>query len=365
MTKIQITLLFGIFLWISACSSAVDPLEIYVGTYADSTHSSGVFQIKAAENSWTTQAIGSANYRPSYLHLDSATNRIWGVSENGTESGIYLWEQGFEGLVNAPVFFPFTAKDPCFITTIDGVSVTASYSSGATLVAAETSAMQTLQHHGSSVNTARQEQSHLHMILPSKSGNYVFATDLGADKIYAYQWDRSAKRIKGVAKSTPAPLGSGPRFMALHPKLNQLYVLTELEATLLRFQWNEEDEFNLSFIDSTPLHELDWEGDKGASHLAFSADGNFLYAADRGSSNEIMVFEVAADGSLSKLQTFALEGKGPRHFALNKQENVLIVAQQLSNEVEFIKRDNATGKLLRTFHKEKVASPSCILVKPL
>lgn len=351
-----------IVLAVTACTTRLPDAEFYVGTYADSTQSSGIYRVTVTENRVHSVLYGQGNYRPSYLAYDAPSNTIYGVAENGQNSGFYVWKNGFAGLAASPVYYPIQGADPCHISLVNGVAVVANYSSGSTLVGPDTANPQYVQHHGSSVHADRQTQSHVHMTLASKDNRYILATDLGADKIYTYDWDANTQRIRGVLRTTTTPAGSGPRFMVWHPTLAQLYVITEMAGTILRYEFKDG---LLTPIDEVSLHPQNWTGEIGAAHIAFSQDGKFLYASDRGTANTITVYRVEENGKLNSIQHFELEGKGPRHFVLNAKEDMLVVGEQFSNEIEFIGRNTQTGKLTKTLHKEKMPAPSCILVKAL
>ena len=75
-----------------------------------------------------------------------------------------------------------------------------------------------VQHSGSSVNPDRQQEPHMHSIIPSESGDVIYASDLGIDKIMLYQPNRTTGKLSEAAPpfaaSTP---GAGPRHFALHP----------------------------------------------------------------------------------------------------------------------------------------------------
>ncbi len=49
--------------------------------------------------------------------------------------------------------------------------------------------VQMSSHPASRVNPERQASAHVHSTIPSPDGKYVFANDLGADKVFAYRFD--------------------------------------------------------------------------------------------------------------------------------------------------------------------------------
>src|SRR5699024_6713112 len=52
-----------------------------------------------------------------------------------------------------------------------------------------TTAVDTVHHQGSSVNKERQQEPHVHSIIPSSDGNFIYVSDLGTDKIMIYKID--------------------------------------------------------------------------------------------------------------------------------------------------------------------------------
>src|SRR5476651_2026902 len=72
-------------------------------------------------------------------------------------------------------------------------------------------------HPSSRVNPERQASNHVHSVVSSPDGKYVFVQDLGADKIFAYHYDPKANHELPLTPADPAfvqlPPGSGPRHL--------------------------------------------------------------------------------------------------------------------------------------------------------
>jgi len=82
-----------------------------------------------------------------------------------------------------------------------------------------------------------------------------------------------------------------------------------------------------------------------AAEVAVSADGNFLYASNRGE-DSLVVFNIAPDdGKLTFLQRVPCGGKTPRHFTLDATGRWLLCGNQDSASITVFRRDGATGKL--------------------
>ncbi|MGA2154769.1 MAG: lactonase family protein, partial [Bryobacteraceae bacterium] len=95
------------------------------------------------------------------------------------------------------------------------------------------------QHHGSSVNRARQEGPHAHEAVFSPDNRYLLVPDLGLDQILVYRFDAS----KGTIAPNDPPFavvapGSGPRHLAFHPNGKVVYVLNEIASTVTAFHYD-------------------------------------------------------------------------------------------------------------------------------
>jgi len=93
--------------------------------------------------------------------------------------------------------------------------------------------------------------------------------------------------------------------------------------------------------------------------IHISSDGKFVYASNRGH-NSIAVLKVNDDGSLKLLGNKGCGGEGPRNFALSPDENYILVANQHTNNIVTLKRDQITG-LLKYVSQAEAPTPVCIL----
>jgi 6-phosphogluconolactonase (cycloisomerase 2 family) len=114
-------------------------------------------------------------------------------------------------------------------------------------------------------------------------------------------------------------------------------------------------------LERTQLHDLvpgqtPVAGAGGGLHL--SPDGRFLYVANRGAVNELVVYAVDQAGGLKPVQRRSVEGDHPREFTLDPTGRFVLVANQKSNEIVVIERDAATGMLQRTVQHYSQDSPA-------
>ncbi len=95
--------------------------------------------------------------------------------------------------------------------------------------------------------------------------------------------------------------------------------------------------------------------------MQIGASGKFLYASNRGE-NLIAVFAIdAAKGTVTQVQSVALEGKTPRNFALDPTGQWLWDANQESDSIVIYRVDPKTGKLTPSGKKLNIPSPACVL----
>ncbi|MGO4263023.1 lactonase family protein [Lysobacter sp. TAB13] len=226
-------------------------------------------------------------------------------------------------------------------------------------------AVQVLTHRASQADRERQLSTHVHAAVPSPDGRYLYAADLGADKLYAYRYDpaHSAERPLQAA-SVPyleLPAGSGPRHLLFDASGRHAYLTLEMSGEVVVLDY---DDGRLQAVQTVALDPGRTQGNAAAA-LHLSGDGGFLYASNRGEDNHIAVYAVdAGSGRLSALQRRDSEGRGPREFALSPDGRFVVVTNQHSNTLRVIERDPRDGKLGKTVQSMAMASPSDVKFVP-
>lgn len=215
------------------------------------------------------------------------------------------------------------------------------------------------QHKASGANPQRQAGPHVHSVVSSPDGHYVFASDLGADKVFIYRYDGASPKHP-LSPADPAaidlPPGSGPRHLLFSRDGKQAYLTLEMSAQVVVFAHQDG---KLVELQRLPLTEQNDATAKAAGALHLSADGRFLYVSNRGTANELLVFAVDEDsGKLMQVQRRSVEGDHPREFAIDPSGKFLLVANQKSNEIVVIRRDPRSGMLGETLQKLPQDAPS-------
>lgn len=197
--------------------------------------------------------------------------------------------------------------------------------------------------------SARPSRAHQAVFLP---GGLVATTDMGLDVVRL--WRAGADGLRPL-QQVVLPRGSGPRHMVWHPS-GHLYVVAELSCEVFVLAAAVDGSWHV--VGGSPLGVGTMPGDT-AAELAMSRDGEFLYAAARGS-NTLATLRVRGAGEV--VQPVALVDAGvdwPRHHVVVR--DILLVAGQLSDEVASLTLDVRTGVPGKVRHRTAAPSPTCLL----
>ncbi|GAA5970574.1 hypothetical protein JCM11641_007357 [Rhodosporidiobolus odoratus] len=217
---------------------------------------------------------------------------------------------------------------------------------------------QTVQFTGTGPNKERQEQSHIHGVYLDPTGDYLLATDLGADQLKVYyiaNGDFSERPAISLAT------GSGPRHLVTVPPSGSstktlLYLVEELSSCIsiseIIYPSSPSGPLSLAAIQTEitilPPDASSYPGDWTAAEIHLSPCGRYLFASNRSppeshpESDVITIFELNAQGGVvtsSPPTYFSVGGLGPRDFSFSPpREGVqggkyLAVSLQRTNEV--------------------------------
>jgi 6-phosphogluconolactonase len=220
-----------------------------------------------------------------------------------------------------------------------------------------------VQQEGSSVNPERQEGPHAHMIASSPEGNFVYATDLGADRVFGYRLDLDSGKLIAVPEAgATADPGAGPRHFAFSPDARTMYVINELGYTLTSYAYDAATGA-LTPRQTVPTLPEDYDGPNLCAHVVVSPDGRFVYGSNR-FHDTIAIWEVAAEtGELSLVERVTSGGKTPRNFAISPDAagSWLLVANMDSDNVVVWPRDSESGLPVGEGVSYDIPSCSCLL----
>ena len=292
---------------------------------------------------------------PSFLIEHPHHPVLYTVEETTPEGMVRAWE--LQGALLRPLgALPSGGGSPCHLAlSPDGnwlyVSnyVTGSLSVFALDEQGGLTAMTDLkQHSGQGPNAYRQEGPHVHCAL--EQDGLLRVCDLGTDRIQLYRRQNGKLKAAGSVSMKP---GSGPRHLAVHPKLpGQMYCVAELESSVYRLQ-QREDTFEIDqALSSLPEG---YEGENTGAALHFTGDGKLLLTSNRGH-DSIAVFPVERDGTLGRpvISPCAAE---PRDFAV--YDDYVIVGSQRKNEIRAYRLDRDTLRLTDMGFAAETDCPTC------
>jgi 6-phosphogluconolactonase len=356
-------------------SRAADPL-MYVGTYTENGRRDGIFLVRMNAATGALQQVGAVDGgpNPSYLTIHPNGRMLYSVNETtetqGKPTGA-VSAYSIEPESGALTFFNEQSSEggaPCYVSTDrkGRVALVANYVSGTLAILPIANdggvdvAQQVVQHVGTGPVTSRQEGAHAHCIIPHPNNRFVFAADLGADRILVYRFDEATNRVQHVDRSdAPMPPGAGPRHLVFHPSMPFVFVANELNSTVgvLRCDPNTGA---LSLVRTASTLPAKSSGDNFPADIHVSPDGRFLYVSNRGH-NSIAVFSIAPQtAALAQIQVISTGGDWPRNFTLDPTGRWLLAANQRSGSVIVFSRNAMSGELTPTSQRIDVPSPVCL-----
>lgn len=253
---------------------------------------------------------------------------------------------------------------PCFILYREKSKTlyTANYSGGSVSVFQTENGKisplaQYIAYRGSSVHKDRQNSSHAHMVALAPDQNSLFVTDLGSDKIYVHTILADGRLAESRSEIALTP-GNGPRHIRFNAKGDRAYLLNELSSDIDVFSV---DGTNLKKIQSIPA-DTSAAKVKGSADIHLSPNGKWLLASNRISSNQVVVFKVAANGKLTRVfhQNVA---KIPRNFTFDPSGKFVLVASQEEDRIQVFRFNNVSGSLKDSHQDILVKSPVSLLIR--
>lgn len=199
---------------------------------------------------------------------------------------------------------------------------------------------------------------HAHMVHADRSGRFVYATDLGLDRIYQYKMDPASGKLTPndppfIAASSA---GAGPRHFVFTPAGDGMWLVNEESSTLTYYHLDTDSGLLREGQTVSVLPET-YKGTSFASGLVLSQDGKQLYVANR-LHNSIAHFTVLDDGSLKRQEDTWTRGDYPRTLALDSQGRWLYVMNQRSDNITRFRLDPHSGVLTFEPDYTPIGSPS-------
>lgn len=309
---------------------------------------------------------------PSFLGADSRARWIYAVEGDGLSISAFARDgQGRLSLLNRrpthgknPVHVVISPDDRYAVvcnhlTVGEHVSNLAVFPIQADGALAEASDILPLE---GEIGPNRKEQPYAkpHHAQFSPDGLTLAVADKGLDEVRFFRLDAAGKLAWLEESTVRMPWGAGPRHLAYHPVLPVLYVLNELDSTVVAVALDDPSGRPRAF------QRLSSQSDRfslvhRAAEIGVAADGRSLYASNRGQ-DTIGAFSIdPRSGALAPIGWTDCGGRVPRHFALEPGGGGLFVANEFSHDITRFALD-AGGALSRPEKVAATGSPTCILI---
>ena len=347
----------------------MDNLYLLVGTYTSGS-STGIYVYRFNQETGATEYVSNAQTsNPSYLTVSSDERFVYSVSENSEKESAanaftFDKQTGILKFLNMQLT---QCAGPCYINTNRESTfvTTANYGGGCVSVfpiandGSLESATSIFEFEGTGLNKARQEKPHLHSVVFSPDQKYLFAADLGTDKIHKFEVSSKAPFLSvGKPDAFSVEQGSGPRHLDFHPNGKYAYLLNELSGKITTFRYVAGNMEAIQYIASDTTQGIE---SKGSADIHVSPDGNFLYASNRLKADGIAIFGINKDDGMLTSVGYQLTGIHPRNFSISPNGKYLLVANRDSNNIQIFEIDQQTGLLKDTGRQiTDVDKPVCL-----
>ena len=364
-------------------STSCPEARFYIGTYTNPAQtgllkSTGIYVCGLDLETGRLSPVRAAGTteNPSFIALSPNGKFLYAAVERpeGAVAAFRVEAGGGLALLNE---VPASGAGTCHVSTdATGRFVFAANYGGAGLVAFQTALDGSLEKQtafvplsGSGPNPVRQTQSFGHSIYQDRTHRFVYACDLGSDHVWVYQWDAGRGTL---TPNDPAagdlPAGSGPRHLAFNAQGTFVYVCNELNSMVTAFEC-QADKGMMKPIQTVSLlgEGMDVAG-FGTAEIVVHPSGQWLYVSNRDITNNgrdfIAVLAIAPNGQLTLVEKVSAQVKHPRSFDIDPSGRWLVVAGKADHRIAVLKINTETGTLEATAQSAEIPAPTCILFAP-
>lgn len=354
---------------------------VYVGTYTQLSpdqpnrlESIYVYDFDSGSGKLDLRNVIQDVVNPSFLTVSKDRRHLFAVNEltefagvpGGGVSALSLNPES-ASFINAQ---PTYGSYPCYIMldSTEKWALVANYGGGNITVlpiaddGSLGAATAVIQNQGQTGSQPQQDTPHAHCVMFAPDQQYVFVADLGLDQILIFRFDSvNGQLLPHTVPTVATEPGAGPRHLEFHPNGRYLYVSNELNSTIGVYDYDS-GQGTLEHKQTISTLPYDFAGTNSVADIHVTRSGLFLYVSNRGH-DSIAVFAVDPnEGTVRLVEIVSSGGQKPRNFALDLNDNFLLVAHQDSHNVIVFQMDNGTGHLTQTTNEISVPSPVCVRV---
>jgi 6-phosphogluconolactonase len=353
-----------------APSSSSSRIRVYIGTYTGSG-SRGIYlsHVDPVTGAFSSPELVAETPNPSYLCSSPDRRIIIAVNENSPGSVTSFAVSEESGKLEQLSTQSSGGSGPCYVSLSQcgGYVFVSNYGDGTVAVLPLSvdgilgKICCEIKHTGAGPDPKRQSGPHVHQTLSSPDGRFAIAVELGTDSIYTYAFDRQSGEL---SRHDPVisrlPPRTGPRHLAFHPSLKVAYLTAELSNEIFALSYDEStgafSVFESITASNARVAEINYPAE-----VAVHSSGEYLFVSNRGDDN-ISCFSInGRDGNLSARGSSSSFGNWPRHFALSCTDELVVVANQKSNNLVSCRFNAEADMMLSMSVNISVISPVCVL----
>jgi 6-phosphogluconolactonase len=344
--------------------------SFYIGTYTDHSSSKGIYQgsLDSVTGKLGRIVLAAAASDPSFIALSPDGQTLYAAEELPDAGRVQAFRRTNDGSLFALNRRSAGGQATCHVS-IDPSGrdvLVANYGSGtiACFRIRKDGAIgfrtARIRFSGSGPNEDRQQGPHAHCIYASPDDAFVYACDLGSDRIWIFKFDAARGRLVAHDPSwAQVPPGSGPRHFFFSRDGKFVYVTNELGHSVTVFARNSSIG-NLTWLQTIVIPSEKSGQKSSAAEIALHPSGRWLYVSSRGS-DTLSVFATRPSGRLRLIQAVCAGVKSPRSFAIDPLGRWLVAAGQDDNRIAVLRIDARNGELSATTHSARLGSPVCVL----
>ncbi|MDD5704286.1 MAG: lactonase family protein [Kiritimatiellae bacterium] len=345
----------------------------YVGGYTDARHQ-GIHILVTDADTGEMRAAGMAEgvENPTYLTLNRRHTRLYtsqSIPPYGTEGytgavAVYA-VRGLE--LQLLAVRPTCSTVPCYVALdpTETALVFAEYHGALCGVLGltddgifqDTPAV-TIRHSGHGPRRDRQDRAHAHCAEVTPDGRRLCVCDLGLDRVVVYDFANWRAGLRRCERATfVAAPGAGPRHLVFRPDGRQVFLLNELDNTVVSLVRRDGGFDAVRTLSTLPAG---FHGESKAAAIKISEDGRLLFASNRGHDSIVTCAIAAGSGDLVVMAVSPLTGRFPRDFQFAPGGSVALVGHELSHEIAAYAFDPAGGGLTPLPSRYAMHRPTCI-----
>ncbi|MDD5260271.1 MAG: lactonase family protein [Methylacidiphilales bacterium] len=346
-------------------------IPFYIGAYTNTPNPSrGIYRstLNTGTGALAAPMLAAETANPSYLALTHDNKFLYAVNETPAHT-VEAFQVESNGLLTRLNAQSTGGDSPCYVSLDDTEhTVFVANYDGGSIAAFPVKADGSLGERalliplsGFGLDPQERTKSRAHSIYTSAGNRFVYACDLGTDKIWSYHFDAATGNL--TPNNPPfvcVPSGAGPRHLAFLPGAPFAYVVNERSMTVTALAIDKVSGALTPFQTLSSLPKDVPASGSGSAAIRIHPNGKWLYVSNR-SHASITQFTIGIDGRLAWAANTPGVPAIPRDFAIDPSGRWLLAAGQKANLICNYKIDPVSGQISPTPYSLTLSAPVCLL----